>query len=46
MTTTAPTSTTIALAEPVFTTAERVALAGFLVGYTGQTRQAYALDLR
>jgi site-specific recombinase XerD len=30
----------------VFTTAERLALAGFLAGYSGLTRQAYALDLR
>src|SRR5215471_18440678 len=40
------TSTTVATAEPVFTRAERLALAGFLAGYTGLTRQAYALDLR
>ncbi len=31
---------------PVFTTAERLALAGFLAGYSGLTRQAYELDLR
>ena len=31
---------------PAFTTAERLALAGFLAGYTGLTRQAYELDLR
>jgi len=36
----------VAVAEPVFTNAERLALAGFLAGYTGLTRQAYALDLR
>jgi hypothetical protein len=36
----------IAVAEPVFTTQERLALAGFLAGYTGLTREAYALDLR
>ena len=36
----------IAAAEPVFTNAERLALAGFLAGYTGLTRDAYALDLR
>jgi integrase/recombinase XerD len=30
----------------VFSDAERVALAGFLAGYRGQTREAYALDLR
>ena len=32
--------------EPVFTRTERLALAGFLAGYTGLTREAYALDLR
>jgi site-specific recombinase XerD len=30
----------------VFTTAERLALAGFLAAYSGLTRQAYELDLR
>jgi integrase/recombinase XerD len=45
-TTTSSPSTVIAAAEPVFTSAERLALAGFLVGYTGPTREAYALDLR
>ena len=45
-TTTSPPSTAIAVAEPVFTNAERLALAGFLAGYTGLTREAYALDLR
>jgi site-specific recombinase XerD len=30
----------------VFTHAERLALAGFLAGYSGLTRQAYELDLR
>ncbi len=29
----------------VFTKAERLALAGFLAGYGGLTRQAYELDL-
>ncbi len=33
-------------AEPVFTGSERLALAGFLAGYSGLTRKAYALDLR
>ena len=33
-------------AEPLFTEAERLALAGFLAGYSGLTRDAYALDLR
>jgi hypothetical protein len=45
-TTTSSQSTVIAVAEPVFTNAERLALAGFLAGYTGLTRDAYALDLR
>ncbi len=46
MTTTSSLSTVIAVTEPVFTNAERLALAGFLAGYTGLTREAYALDLR
>ena len=45
-TTTSSPSTVIAVAEPVFANAERLALAGFLAGYTGLTREAYALDLR
>jgi integrase len=45
MTTAAP-STVLATIQPVFTDAERVALAGFLAGYRGLTREAYALDLR
>jgi len=45
-TSTASPSTVIAVAEPVFTTRGRLALAGFLAGYTGLTREAYALDLR
>ena len=43
---TTSTSTAVAAIEPVFTQAERLAVAGFLAGYTGLTRQAYALDLR
>ena len=31
---------------PVFTNTEHLALAGFLAGYSGLTRQAYELDLR
>ena len=42
----ATTSTAVATVEPVFTQPERLALAGFLAGYTGLTREAYALDLR
>ena len=45
-TTTAPASTAIAVTEPVFSTQERLALAGFLAGYTGLTGEAYTLDLR
>jgi integrase/recombinase XerD len=45
-TTTSSPSAAIAVAEPVFTNAERLALAGFLAGYSGLTRQAYELDLR
>ena len=43
---TTSTSTAVAVAESVFTEPERRALAGFLAGYTGLTREAYALDLR
>lgn len=32
-------------AEPLFTVASATALAGFLAGYSGLTRDAYALDL-
>ena len=32
--------------QPVLTDAERLALAGFLAGYRGLTREAYSLDLR
>jgi hypothetical protein len=42
----ATTSTAVASVEPVFTQPGRLALAGFLAGYTGLTREAYALDLR
>jgi site-specific recombinase XerD len=44
--TTAMLSTAIVISEPMFSDAERVALAGFLAGYSGLTREAYALDLR
>jgi site-specific recombinase XerD len=36
----------LATIQPAFTDAERIALAGFLAGYRGLTREAYALDLR
>ena len=45
MTTTTP-STALVPTVPVFTYTERLALAGFLAGYSGLTRQAYELDLR
>lgn len=45
-TTSTSTSTIAVIAEPVFTRQERLVLAGFLAGYTGLTREAYALDLR
>src|SRR5437868_5396061 len=44
--TTAVPSAALAAIQPVFTEAERVALAGFLAGYCGLTREAYTLDLR
>jgi integrase/recombinase XerD len=46
MTTTTVPTTALATIQPVFTDAERLALAGFLAGYRGLTREAYALDLR
>jgi integrase/recombinase XerD len=45
MTTTTP-STALAAIQPAFTDPERLALAGYLAGYRGLTREAYALDLR
>jgi integrase/recombinase XerD len=44
MTTTS--STAVAIVQPAFTESERLALAGFLAGYRGLTREAYTLDLR
>ena len=44
--TTAVPSTALATIQPAFTDSERLALAGFLAGYRGLTREAYALDLR
>jgi site-specific recombinase XerD len=43
---TTSTSTAVAAIESVFSGPERLALSGFLAGYTGLTREAYALDLR
>ncbi len=45
MTATTP-STALVPIQPVFTDSERLALAGFLAGYRGLTREAYTLDLR
>jgi integrase/recombinase XerD len=45
MTTAAPTTALVTI-QPAFTDAERLALAGYLAGYRGLTREAYALDLR
>jgi integrase/recombinase XerD len=45
MTTAAP-STAVATIQPAFTDPERLALAGFLAGFRGLTREAQALDLR
>jgi hypothetical protein len=39
-------STSLVPIQPVFTDAERLALAGYLAGYRGLTREAYTLDLR
>jgi integrase/recombinase XerD len=39
-------ATSLVPAQPVFTESERLALAGFLAGYRGLTREAYTLDLR
>jgi hypothetical protein len=44
MTATAPAAVLVPI-QPAFSDAERLALAGFLAGYRGLTRQAYALDL-
>ena len=39
-------STSLVAYDPVFTESEQLALAGFLAGYRGATRDAYGLDLR
>jgi integrase/recombinase XerD len=46
MTSTTTTSTALVPEGPVLSEPERLALAGFLAGYSGLTREAYALDLR
>jgi hypothetical protein len=43
---TSPAATVPAVPDLVFTDQERLALAGFLAGHRGLTREAYALDLR
>jgi site-specific recombinase XerD len=43
---TPPSADLVVSVEPLFTDAERVALAGFLAGYSGLTRDAYSLNLR
>ncbi|HTT50215.1 MAG TPA: hypothetical protein VMH35_02275, partial [Streptosporangiaceae bacterium] len=45
MATTIPSAALVPLA-PVFTSTERIVLAGFRAGYSGLTRQAYELGLR
>ena len=40
------TTTTVERVDPLFSPSEQLALAGFLAGYSGLTRDAYALDLR
>jgi site-specific recombinase XerD len=39
-------STSLVSVQPAFTAEERLALAGYLAGYRGLTREAYTLDLR
>ena len=39
-------STSLVLYDPRTADPEAIALAGFLAGYGGRTREAYALDLR
>jgi len=43
---TIPSSAALVPVTPAFSNTERLALAGFLAGYSGLTRQAYELDLR
>jgi hypothetical protein len=43
---TATTTTALVPLQPAFSDAERLALAGFLAGYRGLTREAYPLNLR
>jgi integrase/recombinase XerD len=39
-------STSLVPVQPTFTESGRLALAGYLAGYRGLTREAYTLDLR
>jgi hypothetical protein len=39
-------STAVATRDELFSASEQLALAGFLAGYSGLTRDAYTLDLR
>ena len=39
-------STSLTPIQPAFTDAERLALAGYIAGYRGPTREAHTLDLR
>ena len=43
---TTTTTTEVAVFEPAFSDGERYALAAFLTGYRGLTRDAYALNVR
>ncbi len=45
-TTSAQTTEVVPIVEQLFSPGEQTALAGFLAGYSGLTRDAYALDLR
>ena len=45
-TTSAQTTEVVPIVESLFSPSEQTALAGFLAGYSGLTRDAYALDLR
>jgi hypothetical protein len=43
---TVPTSTAVERYQPVLSEVEQTTLLGFVAGYRGFTREAYALDLR
>lgn len=45
-TTTTQTTELLTVSEPLFSADQRTALAGYLAGYSGLTRDAYTLDLR